>query len=156
MSHLIIALLTRSPFCCAASKVRLPGREEQSIRKEPSGRQEAKLLKDIHALELGSCNSPHIEGDLIRAHTASTALPENVQTAAEDSESDLSMSPADGGYNFQEENSSKWATRSFKQDKETLVEQLNRTSPNKVTGFINPIYSNQDGKGLEQNPIFEM
>ena len=136
--------------------MRLPAKEDPSLHNEPSGSHEKRLLKDLHDLNLGSCNSPHPEGDLIRAHTSSMALPDPVQNPAEDSDSDLSMSPADIGYDSEAEDSKKWASRSFRQAKESLAEQLNRTSPNKVMGFINPIYSNQDGRGLEQNPTFEM
>lgn len=139
--------------------------QSQSGSKAPAEAGELQLIKDIRAIE-HSMDSPHTMGELIRAHTASgsAALDKHQPNrGASDFDLDFSENPTPTGGSDTEDGPDRrqeqqWGEAGFKRFNEQAVKSLARVSPNKVTGFINPMYSNQDGKGgvYEQNPIFEM
>lgn len=105
------------------------------------------------------CNSPNAGDDLIRAHTLSDQLPPPADTAA----SDFSTSPVDSGYVSEDTpvedlSSTKWSKQHHMKQTD-LSEHMQGTSPNRVTGYVNPMFSSQSAKGIptfEENPIFEM
>ena len=151
-------------MCIFTGKVRLAPKEGAAQREERPEHQGAELIHNIKGLDSGS-NSPHIKGDLIPAHTAATLEPLQLQPAADGSYSDFTASPIDSGYGSDDApgepaDTVQWSAQVEREpDEDLLAKQFHDPSPHMVTGFVNPMYSNQQAKGgpaFEANPVFEM
>ena len=119
-----------------AGKARLFNPTGGQLHEDPRGSHSLKQLAPIY---LG-CDSPNAPSDLIPAHTKAH-LP-----AAEGGSSDFTTSPdsAHGSEATSQDTAGRWLGGGI--------------PSNRVTGYVNPMFSNQGAKDLpfEENPIFEL